>query len=123
MTKGRQDSWEGAGSPGRALREDEAAMMELTTGCLSTHLLGLAKGEGLVVWRLLFCPAFGPGAWCDRNSTSAVGANPVSVVWDVGGVTSEVSWGRGNRDMRCSTLPEEKWHGNCILHRGSWPGQ
>lgn len=74
------------------------------------------------MWRLLFCPAFEPlfpGAWCDRNGTSAVGANPVSVVWDVGGVTPEVFWGRGNRDMRCGTLPEEKWEDNRILHRGS----
>lgn len=48
-----------------------------------------------------------------------MGASPVSVVWDVGGVTPEVFWGRGlNRDTRCSTLPEEKVVGQ--VYSASW---
>lgn len=110
MTRRRQDNWQGEGSPSRAIREDEAVVWSSLLVCLDADLLGLAKGGRLVVWRLLPClwPLF-PGTWCDRNSTSEVGTNSLSIVWDVGGVTPEVSCSRRNRDRRCSTLPEEKW--------------
>lgn len=40
MTRRRQDNWEGEGSLSRALREDEAVMMELTTWLLRYMSVG-----------------------------------------------------------------------------------
>lgn len=54
MTRRGQDSWEGAGSPSRALREDEAVMMELTTWLLR-YTSGQGRGAGDVEASVLPC--------------------------------------------------------------------
>lgn len=88
----------GRGSvPKQGTGEDETLMAEITAWLFSYTVPGPGQGMEVLVWRSLPCPAFS-SLFSGNNKGVGASANIMD-----SRVTPEISWGKGDRDMKCTT--------------------